>query len=275
MQFSKLTNAMVPTNTIGLNKLVNLTGLSVLGNATNASAAMAAITAANDYEVLMRSGTSLVFSTIGTNNIANSAITYPKIQNVNPQYILGRNSTPAGPIEELNITQVLEWASNVANTILYRGASAWGTLTAGTNGYVLRLSGGVLGFGQIDYTSVSFSAAQRVLGRNTAGAGTAEEVTVAQILEWLSSTANTIAYRNGSAWTALTASTNGHVLRLSGGALGFGTITTGSIDNEAITYAKIQNISATSRVLGRKAAGAGVTEELTVSDVLDFLSNLC
>lgn len=262
LQFVQLTNAMVPTNTIGIDKLVNLAGLSVLGNATNASAAMAAITAANDNEVLLRSGTSLVFSKIGTDNINNSAITFAKIQNITPQRFVGRNSSPAGPPEEVNISQALEWLSSTSNTIAYRNGSAWAALTAGTNGYVLRLSGGALGFGQIDYTSISFSATQRVLGRNTAGAGTAEELTTAQILEWLSSTQNTIAYRNNTTWTALTAGTNGHVLRLTGGALGFG-----QIDYSSISF------TATQRILGRNTAGAGTSEEVTTAQILEWLSS--
>lgn len=38
-------------------------------------------------------------------------------------------------------------------------------------------------------------------------------------------------------------------------------------------YANIQNVSATSRVLGRKTAGAGVIEELTLSDLLNFIGS--
>lgn len=37
---------------------------------------------------------------------------------------------------------------------------------------------------------------------------------------------------------------------------------TWTIDNSAVTYAKIQNVSATAKVLGRVSAGAGVVEEL-------------
>jgi len=51
------------------------------------------------------------------------------------------------------------------------------------------------------------------------------------------------------------------------------TITTTELTNSAVTYAKIQNVSATSRVLGRKTAGAGVAEELTFSDILDFVGS--
>ena len=50
-------------------------------------------------------------------------------------------------------------------------------------------------------------------------------------------------------------------------------ITSSDITDGTIVYADLQNISATSRVLGRKTAGAGVTEELTLSDVLDFVGS--
>lgn len=45
-----------------------------------------------------------------------------------------------------------------------------------------------------------------------------------------------------------------------------------TIGNKKVTYAKIQDISATARVLGRKTAGSGTTEECTLSEVLDFVT---
>ncbi|MFO0476585.1 MAG: hypothetical protein ACK52K_15705 [Alphaproteobacteria bacterium] len=42
-----------------------------------------------------------------------------------------------------------------------------------------------------------------------------------------------------------------------------GTGTVWTIDNDAVTYAKIQNVSATDRILGRSTAGAGDIEEIT------------
>jgi len=45
---------------------------------------------------------------------------------------------------------------------------------------------------------------------------------------------------------------------------------TWTIDNDVVTYAKIQNVSATDRILGRDTAGAGDIEELTVSNGLEF-----
>lgn len=42
-----------------------------------------------------------------------------------------------------------------------------------------------------------------------------------------------------------------------------GSVTTAKIANSAVTYAKLQNVSATDRLLGRSSAGAGVVEEIT------------
>jgi hypothetical protein len=42
-----------------------------------------------------------------------------------------------------------------------------------------------------------------------------------------------------------------------------GAVITAGIANSAVTYAKVQNVSATDRVLGRSTAGAGVVEEIT------------
>src|SRR5262249_8568589 len=53
----------------------------------------------------------------------------------------------------------------------------------------------------------------------------------------------------------------------------FTQITVGMLPNGVITYAKVQNVSATSRVLGRKTSGAGVIEECTLSDLLDFIGS--
>jgi hypothetical protein len=55
-------------------------------------------------------------------------------------------------------------------------------------------------------------------------------------------------------------------ITVSGGA------TIWTIDSAAVTYDKIQDISATSKFLGRKTAGAGVVEELSASDAKTILS---
>ena len=49
----------------------------------------------------------------------------------------------------------------------------------------------------------------------------------------------------------------------SGALAALNTVGTSEIDNDAVTYAKMQNVSATDRVLGRDSVGAGVVEEIT------------
>lgn len=48
------------------------------------------------------------------------------------------------------------------------------------------------------------SATQRVLGRNTSGAGNHEEVTISQVLDWISATPGTTLMRGASGWEAYT-----------------------------------------------------------------------
>ncbi len=49
--------------------------------------------------------------------------------------------------------------------------------------------------------------------------------------------------------------------------------TTAGIGDSQVTYPKIPDVSAAARVLGRKTAGAGVVEELTLSETLDFVGS--
>lgn len=51
-----------------------------------------------------------------------------------------------------------------------------------------------------------------------------------------------------------------------------GSVITTSIADANVTYAKIQNVSAQYRVLGRASAGAGVTEELTPNNLITTLN---
>jgi len=48
---------------------------------------------------------------------------------------------------------------------------------------------------------------------------------------------------------------------------------TWTIDAGVVTYAKLQDVSATARILGRKTAGSGDAEECTLSEILDFVGS--
>ncbi len=60
----------------------------------------------------------------------------------------------------------------------------------------------------------------------------------------------------------IAASANDTVLRRTGDALSFGGLTVGMAANDLWTYAKLQNVSATDRLLGRSSSGAGDIEEI-------------
>lgn len=82
-------------------------------------------------------------STVGTAQLANSAVTYAKIQNVSASSrILGRKTSGAGTIEELTLSEILDFIGSAARgDILYRGASGWARLPAGTSGQFLKTNG--------------------------------------------------------------------------------------------------------------------------------------
>ena len=49
-------------------------------------------------------------------------------------------------------------------------------------------------------------------------------------------------------------------------------IDTAHIADEQVTYAKIQNVSATNRILGRDSSGAGIIEEITPANLRTMLN---
>ena len=82
-------------------------------------------------------------STVGTSEITNAAVTYAKIQNVSAtSRVLGRKTSGAGSAEEVTLSELLDFIGSVAQgDILYRGASSWARLGAGTSGQYLKTNG--------------------------------------------------------------------------------------------------------------------------------------
>jgi hypothetical protein len=71
----------------------------------------------------------------------------------------------------------------------------------------------------IDPADTTFAATARVLGRKTAGAGTGEEVTLSELLDFIGSAAQgDILYRGAASWARLAAGTSGHFLKTNGAA---------------------------------------------------------
>lgn len=185
------------------------------------------------------------FDSVETDDIANAAVTYAKIQNVvTNQRALGRTSGAGGNVEELSLSQMMDWVSSTRGNILFRGAATWSALAVGASGQMLTTGGagadpswsypvpnGDKGdittsangaTWTIDNSAVTYakiqnvSTTQRVVGRNTAGAGVAEEVSVSGVLDWIGSTRGQILFRGASGWSVLSPGTAGQVLSTGG-----------------------------------------------------------
>jgi len=114
-----------------------------------------------------------------------------------------------------------------------------GDITVSSSGAVWTVDNDV-----VTFVKMQNVATDRLVGRDTASSGDPEELTVSGGIEFTGS--------GGIQRSALT----GDVTASAGS-------NATTIANDAVTYAKIQNVSATDKLLGRSTAGAGDIEEIT------------
>ena len=109
--------------------------------------------------------------------------------------------------------------------------------------------------------NVYFDASPRIMARYTSGAGNGEEATLNSTLEFSSGALQRAALTGDVTATAGSNTT----------AIAAGAIVTADISDDQVTYAKIQNVSAAARLLGRGGAGgAGDVEEITIGSGLSL-----
>lgn len=142
-------------------------------------------------------------------------------------------------------------AGNIINQV--RGAALPPSGPSGT-GYPpadTSVTTGKIADNAVTFAKMQDIATDRLIGRDTAGTGDPEALTVTGGLEFTGS--------GGIRRSALT----GDVTASAGS-------NSTTIPNDTITYAKMQNVSATARLLGRATSGAGDVEEITIGSGLSL-----
>lgn len=152
------------------------------------------------------------------------------------------SGTLATTVAKINGVALGSTTATSGNLLIGSGTD-W--VTRATSGDVTIDSTGVTAIGTAKVTKAMMAniATDRLLGRDTAASGVPEELTVGGGVEFTGS--------GGIQRSALTGDVTA--------SAGSGSTT---IANDAVTYAKMQNVSATGKLLGRSTAGAGDVEEI-------------
>lgn len=208
----------------------------------------------------------------------------------------------AGTVATAATTPVITLTTSVTGLLKGNG-TAVSAAAAGTD-YVssVTLTGDVTGTGTSSFAATIAAgavtlakqaslAANSIIGNNTGAAATPLALTATQVKTLLAVTATDVGLGNvtndaqtKSAIVPNTAPAAGNLLVGNAGGTAYapvaasGDVTAAStgaftIGAGKVTYAKMQNVSATSRILGRVTAGAGSPEELTLSQTLDFVGS--
>jgi hypothetical protein len=216
---------------------------------------------------------------VTTQKVANDAITFAKIQNSSAaSVLLGRGAgSGAGDFQEIQLGSNLSMSDNTLNAAGGGGGEGIsdgdkGDITVSASGATWTIDNGAVTYSKIQ----NVSATDRLLGRVTSGAGVIEEITCTAFGRSLIDDADastgrttlglgTLATQNGTfSGTSSGTNTGDQTITLTGDVTGSGIGSfAATIANSAVTYAKIQNVSATDRILGRSSAGAGVVQEIT------------
>jgi hypothetical protein len=181
--------------------------------------------------------------------VDNDAVTFGKMQNIATARLLGRGTAGTGDIEEIQLGSNLSLSGTTLNATSGLTDGDKGDITVSGSGATWTIDNDAVTYAKMQ----NVSAGNRLLGRHNAGSGDVTELTLGQ---GLTTTGTALHLATGSITASLMAGNS---------------IATASIINDNVTYAKIQNVSSASRLLGRgSTAGAGDVEEITIGSGLSL-----
>ena len=164
--------------------------------------------------------------------LADDSVTFAKMQNIASGKLLGRSTAGAGDIEEIAVGSGLTLSSGTLSASAGSGeANTASNVGAGGVG-IFKQKTGV----DLEFKKLNAGSSKVTIADDTGNSEVDIDVAPANIAISSLSGAGALAGKNTAA--------------------------TADIDNGAVTYAKIQNVSATDKLLGRAAAGAGDVEEI-------------
>lgn len=102
-------------------------------------------------------------------------------------YLIGRLDAGHGPAQLISLRELQTFIQSIANS-------------------------------DVAPADVQFSTNHRILGRNTAGAGGGEELTIDTILDWVGAAQGDLIFRDAATWNVLAPTTDGYLLTTHGAA---------------------------------------------------------
>lgn len=199
---------------------------------------------------------------VGTTEIADDAVTFAKMQNITTDRLLGRDTAGSGNTEEIALNATLEFDG----ALNLRRAALTGDVTASAGSNATTIANSAVSTAKIADDAVTFAkiqniATDRLLGRDTAGSGDTEEISLNTTLEFTGAGAVQRAALTGD----VTAAAGSNATTIANNA-----VTTAKIADDAVTNAKLANMAA-STMKGNNTAGAADPLDLTVAQVWTLL----
>lgn len=174
-----------------------------------------------------------------TTTIAANAVTYAKFQQVAASSLVGNPTGSLANAQGITLGATLSFSASTLQT-----AALTGDVTTAANSFVTTIAAAA-----VTYAKIQNVAASRLLGNPTGGAASVSEISLGATLTFSGTTLQTLAL-SGDVTTA---------------ANSFST----TISASAVTYAKIQNVTA-SRLLGNPTGSAAAPSEISLGAAFTF-----